>query len=90
MHFKEYKFFKLWNFILNIESENCQNRIFLGYFAEWHCLDVTLILFIEPKFIAYQNKLLLSYDVASGSEITPCIKINKPLVVHRFSGRVKK
>ena len=26
----------------------------------------------------------LSYDVASGSEITPCIEINKPLVVYRF------
>ena len=32
--------------------------------------------------------LLLSYDVASGSEITPCIKICKPLVVYRFSGNV--
>ena len=26
----------------------------------------------------------LSYDVASGSEITPCNKIDKPLVVYRF------
>ena len=32
--------------------------------------------------------LLLSYDVASGSEITPCNKICKPLVVYRFSGNV--
>ena len=33
-------------------------------------------------------KLLLhvSHNVASGSEITPCIKIDKPLVVHRFMG----
>ena len=31
-------------------------------------------------------KFLLSYDVASGSEITPCNKINKPLVVYRFLG----
>ena len=29
-----------------------------------------------------------SYDIASGSEITPCNKINKPLVVYRFSGNV--
>ena len=28
------------------------------------------------------------YDVASGSEITPCNKIDKPLVVYRFSGNV--
>ena len=30
----------------------------------------------------------LSYDVASGSEITPCNKIDKPLVVYRFTGNV--
>ena len=27
----------------------------------------------------------LSYDVASGSDITPCNKIDKPLMVYRFS-----
>ena len=30
----------------------------------------------------------LSYDVASGSEITSCNKIDKPLVVYRFTGNV--
>ena len=30
----------------------------------------------------------LSYDIASGSEITPCNKIDKPLVVYRFTGNV--
>ena len=30
----------------------------------------------------------LSYDVASGSEITPCNKIDKPLVVYRSLGNV--
>ena len=30
----------------------------------------------------------LSYDVASESEITPCNKINNPLVVYRFTGNV--
>ena len=30
----------------------------------------------------------LSYDVASGSEITPCNKICKPIVVYRFTGNV--
>ena len=29
--------------------------------------------------------LTLSYDVASGSEITPCNKIYKSLVVYRFT-----
>ena len=35
-------------------------------------------------------KILLasSFNVASGSEITPCNKIDKPLVVYRFSGNV--
>ena len=28
------------------------------------------------------------YDVVSGSEITSCNKIDKPLVVNRFSGNV--
>ena len=32
--------------------------------------------------------LLLSYDVASGSEITPCNKICKKLVVYQFMGNV--
>ena len=32
--------------------------------------------------------LLVSHDVASGSEITPCIKIDKPLVVYSFTGNV--
>ena len=30
----------------------------------------------------------LSYDVASESDITPCNKINTPLVVYRFTGNV--
>ena len=33
-------------------------------------------------------KSCLSYDVASESEITPCNKIDKPLVVYRFTGNV--
>ena len=33
------------------------------------------------KYISYRY---LSYDVASGSEITLCIKIDKPLVVYRY------
>ena len=32
----------------------------------------------------------LSYDVASGSAIMPCNKIDKPLVVYRFTGNVMK
>ena len=38
--------------------------------------------------ICHCSKYLLSYDAASGSEITPCNKIDKPLVVYRFTGNV--
>ena len=31
---------------------------------------------------------ILSHGVASGSEITPCNKIDKPLVIYRFMGIV--
>ena len=34
------------------------------------------------------RKFMLSYDVASESEITPCVKIYKPLVVYSFTGNV--
>ena len=33
------------------------------------------------------GKVYLSYDVASGSEITPCNKIDKPLFLHGNSLR---
>ena len=32
--------------------------------------------------------LYLSHDIASESDITTCIKIDKPLVVYRFIGNV--
>ena len=35
----------------------------------------------KPPKLNYAN---LSYNVKSGSEITPCNKINKPLVVYQF------
>ena len=40
---------------------------------------------VQPITVQYRY---LSYDVASGSEITPCNKICKPLVVYRFTGNV--
>ena len=44
------------------------------------------IVFFKYSCTALDNAL--SYDVASGSEITPCNKICKPLVVYRFTGNV--
>ena len=40
---------------------------------------------IEREKVFYH---MLSYDIASRSEIMPCNKIYKPLVVYRFSGNV--
>ena len=39
-------------------------------------------------YLLFWVNIRLPYDVASGSEITPCIKIDKPLVVYRFSANV--
>ena len=51
--------------------------------------DFTLVKM--PHCLKYHVKaqlmimISLSNDVASGSDITPCNKIDKPLVVYRFS-----
>ena len=42
----------------------------------------------DKLYLSYDIKLLLSHDVASGSEITQCNKIDKPPVVYRFTGNV--
>ena len=42
----------------------------------------------EFCFNPQNMKFTLSDDVACGSEITPCNKICKPLVVYRFTGNV--
>ena len=44
----------------------------------------------QPKADVFSQGELhnLSYDVVSGSEITPCNKIDKPLVVYRLTGNV--
>ena len=51
------------------------------------------LLFYDLKFHALTVELSMikffsSYGVASGSEIMLCNKINKPLVVYRFSGSI--
>ena len=46
-------------------------------------------IFIPQSYLKAQYfEIVFSYDVASGSEITPCNKIDKPLVVYRFTGNV--
>ena len=43
----------------------------------------TVIKYINMNVPSSKN-LYLSHDVASGNDITPCNKINKPLVVYKF------
>ena len=39
-------------------------------------------------FVIHIFEYILTYDIASGSKIMPYNKIDKPLVVYRFSGNV--
>ena len=50
-------------------------------------LNVTLLSILLNKGTTI-IKVFYHNDVASGSEITPCNKIDKPLVVYRFTGNV--
>ena len=53
------------------------------------CFNIVLCL-LQISSVQFLESLLIlfSYVVASGSEITPCNKIDKPLVVYIFSGNV--
>ena len=44
------------------------------------------IILIRPHALSVMYFMCLSYDVASGSEITPCNKIDKQLVVYNIRG----
>ena len=46
---------------------------------------ILLVIHFRSYFLAV-CKQILSHDVVYGSAITPCNKIDKPLVVYRFSG----
>ena len=50
-------------------------------------MGLVVILLIVTPIKGFCN-CSVSYDVVSGSEITPCNKIDKPLVVYRFTGNV--
>ena len=53
------------------------------------CLSSAMVsLAFKMKYLEMNKYCHLSYGVASGSEITPCNNIDKPLVVYRFSGNV--
>ena len=48
----------------------------------------TVIRYLKEIYIGMMLLINLSYDVASGNAITPCNKIDKPLVVYRFLGNL--
>ena len=85
---------------LLILSLECNFNFVISFFTCWyyhkspistllfHSLPADIIISIQFQLCYFILYLLLSYDVASGSEITPCNKICKPLVVYRFTGNV--
>ena len=53
-------------------------------FAMPLCVSVYMCIVVTLTYLYYS----LSHEVASGSDITLCNKICKPLVVYRFTGNV--
>ena len=73
---------------LNLKTKSADNEL-----PSMQRVDNIIPLAIRPeKRLKYMSQhieiLYLSYDVASGSKTTPCNKIDKPLVVYRFTGNV--
>ena len=70
------------------------NGIHVHWIVLWRpttvCAYGRLYLYESMSVIRSYIKILLawSFNVASGSEITPCNKIDKPLMVYRISGNV--
>ena len=56
---------------------------FFAYSISTKILSASSFIVEILKFIT-MSKENLSHDIVSGSDITPCNKINKPLVVYRF------
>ena len=69
----------------------------LGIFVFGPCCDMqylvlltsfAMVTVLDEEERAACFTYALSYDVSSGSEMMPCNKIYKPLVVYRFLGNV--
>ena len=73
-----------------LQTEKTLIRLLLRKQSDWglHCflgLFSTQLVFEILEHLPYST---LSYDVASWSERMPCHKIDKPLMVYRFTGPV--
>ena len=62
----------------------CNNGLYIAILM----ITNDIIIPKETVQLLFSIKLALSYDVVSGSKTTPCNKIDKPLVVYRFTGNV--
>ena len=47
-------------------------------------IETVFFKYPQCRFWLRNKNIIISYDVTSGSEITPCNKIDKPLVVYKF------
>ena len=74
----------LWGHLSRDYDISCLSPCTVFPLYSHHILDQSSVNYIHSENI----DVYLSYDVASGSEITPCNKIDKPLVVYRFTGNV--
>ena len=61
--------------------------VWLFLAVPWVCLRLVIVVVLDHTHYIV-GKICLSYDAASGSEITPCNKIDKPQEVYRFLGNV--
>ena len=68
-------------YILRVTGSNFQKILY--FFTPK--IDFALANSADPDEMPHSVQIILSHDAASGSDIMPCNKIDKPLVVYRFS-----
>ena len=57
------------------------SKLLYGFASVWAIIhSLKLVDYLLVRTHKPYNNFCLSYDVAPGSELTPCIKIDKPLV----------
>ena len=70
---------------------NYFNTYVLGSLKEASHRDISFWYVEHTLYVLIKSiENMLSYDIASGGEIKQCNKIDKPLVVYRFSGNIMR
>ena len=81
------KFYQqMFNFYADLYHFSCETGYVLQACVSLPCSPMQM--WASSTIVLKIKYCCLSNDVASRSEITPCNKIDKPLVVYRFSGHV--